>query len=67
MTTNWAQAAAGQAVYSRSTLALYDWLVLGMSNRCIWNCPSAHMLALYDRYVTANHLDGGVGIGYFLA
>jgi hypothetical protein len=58
---------AGQAVYSTSTLALYDWFVLGVSNRFVWNCQSEHILALYDRYVTANHLDVGVGTGYFLA
>ena len=47
-------------------LAVYDLLVLGFSNRLVWRCPSKHILALYDRYVTANHLDVGVGTGYFL-
>lgn len=57
---------AGQAVYSRSMLAIYDWLVLRFSNRLIWRCPSKRILALYNRHVTANHLDVGVGTGYFL-
>jgi hypothetical protein len=66
MTITEQQVKAGQAVYSKSMLTLYDWLVLRFSNRLIWRCPSKHMLALYNRHVTANHLDVGVGTGYFL-
>lgn len=57
---------AGQAVYSKPILGIYDWFVLGFSNRLVWRCPSKHILSLYDRHVTANHLDVGVGTGYFL-
>ncbi|MEC9403900.1 MAG: class I SAM-dependent methyltransferase [Pseudomonadota bacterium] len=56
----------GYAVYSRTSLAIYDALVLGLSNRWIWRCPSSHLVALYDQHVSANHLDIGVGTGYFL-
>ena len=66
MTITEQQVEAGQAVYSKSMLAIYDWLVLRFSNRLIWKCPSKNILALYDRHVTANHLDVGVGTGYFL-
>ena len=66
MTVTTEQVNAGQAVYSKSMLAIYDWLVLRLSNRMIWRCPSKHILALYDRHVTGNHLDVGVGTGYFL-
>jgi hypothetical protein len=66
MTITDQQVEAGQAVYSKSMLAIYDWLVLRFSNRLIWKCPSKNILALYDRHVTANHLDVGVGTGYFL-
>src|SRR2546427_2898630 len=66
MTITGKQVEAGQAVYTKSMLAVYDLLVLGFSNRLVWRCPSRHILALYDRYVTANHLDVGVGTGYFL-
>ena len=58
------QVEAGQVVYSKSMLAIYDWL-FRFSNRLIWKCPSSKILALYDRHVTANHLDVGVGTGYF--
>jgi SAM-dependent methyltransferase len=57
---------AGQAVYTPKMLAIYDALVLGLSNRWIWKCPTQRLLAHYDRRVSGNHLDVGVGTGYFL-
>jgi ubiquinone/menaquinone biosynthesis C-methylase UbiE len=57
---------AGQAVYSARTLAVYDFVVLGVSNRWVWKCPTPRLEALYDCHITANHLDVGVGTGYFL-
>lgn len=57
---------AGQAVYSRRVLFIYDVWVLGVSSRWIWRCPSGDLLAAYDRHVSGNHLDVGVGTGYFL-
>jgi hypothetical protein len=57
---------AGQAVYSPFTLKLYDTVVLGLSNSFIWKCPTSRILDLYDRHVSANHLDVGVGSGWFL-
>ena len=57
---------AGQAVYTPWTLAIYDTLVLGLSNRFIWRCPTPRILALYNRHVTAEHLDVGVGTGWYL-
>jgi hypothetical protein len=57
---------AGQAVYTPRVLRLYDLLVLGLSNRFIWKCPTPRLLAHYDAHVTGNHLDVGVGTGYFL-
>ncbi len=60
------QIEAGQAIYSTSMLAIYDLLVLGFSNRLVWRCPSRRILALYNQHLSANHLDVGVGTGYFL-
>jgi hypothetical protein len=60
------QIAAGHAVYTKRTLAVYDLLVLGISNHLIWRCPAQRLLAHYNRHITANHLDVGVGTGYFL-
>ncbi len=57
---------AGQAVYTPLTLAVYDWFVLGFSNRFLWRCPTKHLEAMYNRNVSDSHLDIGVGTGYFL-
>ncbi len=57
---------AGQAVYSRRTLAIYDWLVLGFSNRFVWRCPTRHLVEMYNENISENHLDVGVGTGFFL-
>jgi ubiquinone/menaquinone biosynthesis C-methylase UbiE len=57
---------AGQAVYSKSVLNMYDLYVHVLSNRFLWQCPSRYILNLYNSNVSANHLDVGVGTGYFL-
>lgn len=57
---------AGQAVYSSRMLSWYDLLVLGISARWIWKCPSSVMRALYDECLSGRHLEVGVGTGYFL-
>jgi len=57
---------AGQAVYTKRTLRIYDWLVLGFSNRFVWKCPTAELLQHYNECISGNHLDVGVGTGYFL-
>src|SRR5438093_4828403 len=66
MTITGKQVEAGQAVYTKPMLAVYDLLVVVFSNRLVWRRPSKHILALYDRYVPANRWDVGVGTGYFL-
>jgi 2-polyprenyl-3-methyl-5-hydroxy-6-metoxy-1,4-benzoquinol methylase len=60
------QVIAGQAVYTKRTLRAYDFVVLGVSNWLIWKCPTSRLLEHYNKYVTANHVDVGVGTGYFL-
>ncbi len=60
------QVAAGQAVYTKRMLNAYDFLVLGLSNSLIWKCPTERLLEHYNEHVSANHLDVGVGTGYFL-
>ena len=60
------QIEAGQAVYTKQTLAIYNFVVLGVSNRFLWKCPTQRLLAQYNQWVTNNHLDVGVGTGYFL-
>lgn len=60
------QVLAGQAVYTKRALASYDFIVLGVSNRFIWRCPTRRLVEHYDAHASANHLDVGVGTGYFL-
>ncbi|WP_290536490.1 class I SAM-dependent methyltransferase [Alcanivorax sp.] len=57
---------AGQAVYSPFVLTLYDRAVLGLSCRWLWRCPASTLLAHYQQQISDNHLDVGVGSGYFL-
>ena len=59
------QVKAGQAVYSRPFLAIYDW-VIGFNLRFLWRCPPGRVLDLYNEHVSANHLDVGVATGTFL-
>src|SRR5699024_9100523 len=60
------QVLAGQAVYTKGVLAAYDFVVLGVSNRFLWKCSTQDLVAHYNKHVSANHLDVGVGTGYFL-
>jgi hypothetical protein len=60
------QVAAGHAFYTRRSLAIYDLAILGYFSRLAWKCPARRILQHYDAHVTANHLDIGVGTGYFL-
>lgn len=64
--TNNEQVEAGAALYSKFFLYIYDWMALGLFSSLIWKCPSRYLLKLYNENVTANHLDIGVGTGYFL-
>jgi ubiquinone/menaquinone biosynthesis C-methylase UbiE len=57
---------AGQAIYSPITLALYDLVVLTLSNPLVWRCPTDRILQLYNQQVSDNHLDVGVGTGWYL-
>jgi hypothetical protein len=55
------------AIYTKGNLAVYDWWVLGLSNAFIWHCPTEKLLDLYRAHITNNHLEVGVGTGYFPA
>ncbi|MEX2293519.1 MAG: class I SAM-dependent methyltransferase [Acidimicrobiales bacterium] len=66
MTVDPTAEAAGHAFYSRRSLRAYDALILGWFSRTAWRCPSGRHVQLHDRHVSNNHLDIGVGTGYFL-
>ncbi len=56
----------GTAVNTPLALALYDLAVLGFSNSFIWQCASHVLLDFYNQHISDQHLDIGVGTGYFL-
>lgn len=60
------QVEAGHAFYTKRALAIYDLAILGYFSRFAWKCPSRRILEHYDEHVSTNHLDVGVGTGYFL-
>ena len=58
----------GAAVYSDRVLKIYDRWVLGFSNHYAWKCPTkAVLLPFFRQHLSTNHLDVGVGSGYYLA
>ncbi|MGL0936166.1 class I SAM-dependent methyltransferase [Vibrio vulnificus] len=57
---------AGQAVYSKKVLSIYDIWVLGVSNSYFWKCPTRFISEQFSMFVSSNHLDVGVGSGYYL-
>ncbi len=60
------QVEAGQAVYTKRSLRYYDIVVLGVTNPLIWKCPTQRLIGHYNKHIAANHLDVGVGTGFFL-
>lgn len=56
----------GQKVYSRLVLKLYNFIVLFFNNNFLWKCKTSQLLKLYKNNVSPNHLDIGVGSGYYL-
>ncbi|MEM6478603.1 MAG: class I SAM-dependent methyltransferase [Pseudomonadota bacterium] len=59
--------ASGYQIYSPFLLRyIYDQLILGGNSRFFWGCPPAKLLRHFEKHVTGNHLDIGVGTGYFL-
>ena len=59
-------AITGHDVYSSAVLRVYDLFVLGFTNTFLWKCPAGVILELYNDHVSGNHMDVGVGTGYFL-
>lgn len=55
-------------LYSVSMLNVYDAMILGLSMSYAWNCPTEQYLEPFFRaHFSKNHLDLGVGSGYFPA
>lgn len=56
----------GSRIYSRAVLSVYDLIVLRVSNSLAWRCPTREIAAFYNQHLGRDHLDIGVGTGYFL-
>ncbi len=57
----------GQAVYSLPFLKIwYDIYVLGVNNHLVWKCPTRELVDHYNRHITGNHIEVGVGSAYLL-
>ena len=57
---------AGQRIYSKKVLSIYDFWVLGISNSFLWRCPTKLLREEFIKNASNNHLDVGVGTGYYL-
>lgn len=57
---------SAETIYTKRNLGYYDFWVHRFSDRFVWNCPAEHLLGLYNEKISSNHLDVGVGTGYFL-
>lgn len=60
------QAEREGAAYSSRYLVIYDLRVLKLNCRFVWRCSTRHTLALYNRHMSADHLDIGTGTGWHL-
>jgi ubiquinone/menaquinone biosynthesis C-methylase UbiE len=56
----------GQAVYTPLMLKVYNLWVLDISNTWIWRCPKKIQQRQFSQHTSSNHLDIGVGTGYYL-
>lgn len=60
------QVDAAHAFYTRRSLAVYDAAILGFFSRAAWRCPASTVVRHFDENVSNEHLDVGVGTGYFV-
>lgn len=58
---------AGSQAYTPLTLKLYDWWVLGISNKYAWKCSTKEkLIPHFTKHAGMEHLDIGVGTGFYL-
>jgi 2-polyprenyl-3-methyl-5-hydroxy-6-metoxy-1,4-benzoquinol methylase len=56
----------GQKVYTKLFLKFYNFAVLFFNNKFLWKCNTSNLLQNYKNNVSKNHLDIGVGTGFYL-
>ncbi len=57
---------ASTRIYTHTILSFYDVFVINFSSTFVWRSPRNTIINFYNRHVSNNHLDIGVGTGYFL-
>ncbi len=57
---------ASTRIYTSTVLSLYDLFVIDFSSTFVWRSPRNIITDFYNRHMSNNHLDIGVGTGYFL-
>jgi len=57
---------AGQAIYRKSFLTIYDAIAYGFNYPVVWRCRKERLDDLYTANVSARHLDVGVAAGRLL-
>jgi 2-polyprenyl-3-methyl-5-hydroxy-6-metoxy-1,4-benzoquinol methylase len=60
------QIARSQQYFNKVSLFFYDALLYGVISKHAWGCSIARLDAHYRQYVSANHLEVGVGTGFLL-
>lgn len=60
------QVDAGQALYTPKMLGFYDFLIIRLIVPYVWKSPIGSRLRLYNANITSNHLEVGVGSGFYL-
>lgn len=55
-----------QILYNQPVIYLYNPFALRFGCRLLWGCSVDELVTLYNDNISANHLDIGIGTGYFL-
>lgn len=55
-----------QRFFNQVSLFFYDFLLYGFISKYAWGCAPSLLKRHYARFITANHLEVGVGTGYLL-
>ena len=56
----------GQKTYTKKSLFFYNFRVLFFNNTFVWKCSTKKLLDQFKKYTSRNHLDIGVGTGFYL-
>lgn len=64
--TTAARVVKSQRYFNKASLFVYDWVLYGVISKYAWGSSVKRLDAHYAKYISANHLEVGVGTGYLL-